>query len=147
MTKQLRIGYVPLTGAALLHVVKAQDFAASRGLDIELTAVAGAKVSAQAIEQILAHPASPSHIGLRIAEGAIKADPAHALWLYAQMVATGQCAYSDALAQAPAAIYAPGLGPALSHAAGAPVIFGGPQFSREGFASFVAALRELCSHA
>ena len=36
MTKRLRIGYVPLTDAALLHVAKAQHFAAARGVDIEL---------------------------------------------------------------------------------------------------------------
>ena len=38
MTKRLRIGYVPLTDAALLHVAKAQHFAAARELDIELVA-------------------------------------------------------------------------------------------------------------
>ena len=36
MTKRLRIGYVPLTDAALLHVAKAQHFAAARGVEIEL---------------------------------------------------------------------------------------------------------------
>lgn len=38
MTKSLRIGYVPLTDAALLHVAKAQNFAAARGVEIELAA-------------------------------------------------------------------------------------------------------------
>ena len=38
MTKRLRIGYVPLTDAALLHVAKAQHFAAARGVEIELVA-------------------------------------------------------------------------------------------------------------
>ncbi|MCI0600436.1 MAG: ABC transporter substrate-binding protein, partial [Beijerinckiaceae bacterium] len=38
MTKKLRIGYVPLTDAALLHVAKAQNFAMDRGLEIELVA-------------------------------------------------------------------------------------------------------------
>ena len=38
MTKSLRIGYVPLTDAALLHVAKAQHFAAARGFEIELVA-------------------------------------------------------------------------------------------------------------
>jgi two-component system, oxyanion-binding sensor len=38
MTKSLRIGYVPLTDAALLHVAKAQNFAAARGVEIELVA-------------------------------------------------------------------------------------------------------------
>ncbi len=38
MTQRLRIGYVPLTDAALLHVAKAQHFAAARGVEIELVA-------------------------------------------------------------------------------------------------------------
>ena len=38
MTKRLRIGYVPLTDAALLHVAKAQNFAAARGIEMELVA-------------------------------------------------------------------------------------------------------------
>jgi hypothetical protein len=38
MTRSLRIGYVLLTDAALLHVAKAQQFAAGRGLDVELVA-------------------------------------------------------------------------------------------------------------
>ena len=38
MTRRLRIGYVPLTDAALLHVAKAQHFAATRGVEIELVA-------------------------------------------------------------------------------------------------------------
>ena len=38
MTKRLRIGYVPLTDAALLHVVKAQNLTARYGLDLELVA-------------------------------------------------------------------------------------------------------------
>jgi two-component system, oxyanion-binding sensor len=38
MTKRLRVGYVPLTDAALLHVAKAQHFAAARGVEIELVA-------------------------------------------------------------------------------------------------------------
>jgi len=38
MTTRLRIGYVPLTDAALLHVAKAQHFAAARGVEIELVA-------------------------------------------------------------------------------------------------------------
>ena len=38
MTNRLRIGYVPLTDAALLHVAKAQHFAAARGVEIELVA-------------------------------------------------------------------------------------------------------------
>jgi len=38
MTKGLHIGYVPLTDATLLHVAKAQHFAAARGVEIELVA-------------------------------------------------------------------------------------------------------------
>src|SRR6202035_2310272 len=38
MMKSLRIGYVPLTDAALLHVANAQHFAAARGVEIELVA-------------------------------------------------------------------------------------------------------------
>ncbi|MGQ0444900.1 MAG: CmpA/NrtA family ABC transporter substrate-binding protein, partial [Beijerinckiaceae bacterium] len=38
MTKSLRIGFVPLTDAALLHVAQAQHFAAARGVEIELVA-------------------------------------------------------------------------------------------------------------
>jgi ABC-type nitrate/sulfonate/bicarbonate transport system substrate-binding protein len=38
MTNSLRIGYVPLTDAALLHVANAQHFAAARGVEIELVA-------------------------------------------------------------------------------------------------------------
>ena len=38
MTRRLRVGYVPLTDAALLHVAKAQHFAAARGVEIELVA-------------------------------------------------------------------------------------------------------------
>lgn len=36
MTKTLRIGYVPLTDAALLHVVKAEHFDAEQGLELDL---------------------------------------------------------------------------------------------------------------
>ncbi|MGH6842112.1 MAG: CmpA/NrtA family ABC transporter substrate-binding protein, partial [Methylocella sp.] len=36
MTKSLRIGFVPLTDAALLHVAQTQHFAAARGVEIEL---------------------------------------------------------------------------------------------------------------
>ncbi len=36
MTIRLRIGYMPLTDAALLHVAKARGFAAARGLDLDL---------------------------------------------------------------------------------------------------------------
>jgi len=44
------------------------------------------------------------------------------------MVAAGQTTYSDALAEAAAAVYAPALGPPIPHAAATPVVFDGPAF-------------------
>ena len=77
-----------------------------------LTATAGQDVPAATIERILGYPASPSAsplvaTGLRLDEEAIKASPIQALWLYAQMVAAGQITYSDAFAEAAAAVYEP----------------------------------------
>jgi NitT/TauT family transport system ATP-binding protein len=79
-----------------------------------LTSTAGKDVTAAMLERILDTPASTSGSalvasGLRLDEDAIKADPAQALWLFAQMVAAGQTTYSDALAEAAAAVYAPAL--------------------------------------
>ena len=84
-----------------------------------LTSTAWQDVSPWTIERVLANPASPSGpalaaTGLRIDEDAIKADPAQALWLYAQMVAAGQTVYSRVQAEAAAAVYAPALGPPIS---------------------------------
>jgi len=75
-----------------------------------LTRTAGQNVTAATIEEILEIPAFPSGpaqaaTGLRLDEDAINADPAQALWLYAQMVAAGQTTYSDARAKAAAAVY------------------------------------------
>jgi ABC-type nitrate/sulfonate/bicarbonate transport system substrate-binding protein len=69
-----------------------------------LTSTAGKDVIAAMLERILDTPASTSGgalvaSGLRLDEDAIKADPAQALWLFAQMVAAGQTTYSDALAE------------------------------------------------
>jgi two-component system, oxyanion-binding sensor len=114
-----------------------------------LTNTAGQDVSARTIERILeSPPASPSgpalsETGLRLGEDAIKADPAQALWLYAQMVAAGQTVYSDALAKAAAAVYAPALGPPISRAAATPVAFEGPAFSPDDIASYLMALKAV----
>ena len=112
-----------------------------------LTSTAGKDVTAAMLERILDTPASTSgsallSSGLRLDEDAIKADPAQALWLFAQMVAAGQTTYSDALAEAAAAVYAPALGPAIPRAAATPVIFDGPAFSPNDIPSYLAALED-----
>jgi len=111
-----------------------------------LTSTAWQDVSPWTIERVLANPASSSGpalaaAGLRLDENAIKADRAQALWLYAQMVAAGQTAYSDALAEAAAAVYAPALGPPISRPAATPVAFDGPAFSSNEIASYLLALK------
>jgi two-component system, oxyanion-binding sensor len=111
-----------------------------------LTSTAGPDVTAVTIERILDYPASPSGpalvaTGLRLDEDAIKADPAQALWLYAQMVAAGQIAYSDALAEASAAVYAPALGLPIPSPATMAAVFDGPAFSPNDIPSYLAALK------
>jgi ABC-type nitrate/sulfonate/bicarbonate transport system substrate-binding protein len=111
-----------------------------------LTSTAWQDVSPRTIERVLANPASPSGpalaaTGLRIDEDAIKADPAQALWLYAQMVAAGQTVYSRVQAEAAAAVYAPALGPPISCPAATPVAFDGPAFSPNDIASYLMALK------
>lgn len=111
-----------------------------------LTSTAWQDVSPWTIERVLANPASTSGpalgaAGLRLDEDAIKADRAQALWLYAQMVAAGQTVYSDALAEAAAAVYAPALGPPISRPAATPVAFDGPAFSSNDIASYLMALK------
>ncbi|PZR80804.1 MAG: nitrate transporter, partial [Hyphomicrobiales bacterium] len=110
-----------------------------------LTSMAWQDVSPWTIERVLANPASTSGpalaaTGLRLGEDAIKADPAQALWLYAQMAAAGQTVYSDALAKAAAAVYAPALGPPISRPAPTPVAFDGPAFSPNDIPSYLMAL-------
>jgi len=113
-----------------------------------LASTAGHRVTASMIEQILESPAAPSAgpalaaSGLRLDEDAIKADPAQALWLYTQMVAAGQTVYSDALAEAAAAVYAPALGPPIRRLATMPAIFDGPAFSPNDISSYLAALED-----
>ena len=113
-----------------------------------LTLSVGQDVSARAIEKALESPASPSGparsaTGLRLDEDAIKADPAQALWLYAQMVAAGQTVYSRVQAESAAAVYAPALGPPISRPAAIPVAFDGPAFSPDDIPSYLAALAAL----
>jgi two-component system, oxyanion-binding sensor len=111
-----------------------------------LTSTASQDVSPWTIERVLANPASASGpalaaTGLRLDEDAIKADPAQALWLYAQMVAAGQTGYSRVQAEAAAAVYAPALGPPISCPAATPVAFDGPAFSPNDIASYLMALK------
>ncbi len=111
-----------------------------------LTSTAWQDVSPWTIERVLANPASTSGpalaaTGLRLGEDAIKADPAQALWLYAQMAAAGQTVYSRVQAEAAAAVYAPALGPPISYPAATPVAFDGPAFSPNDIASYLMALK------
>ncbi|MDQ6869971.1 MAG: ABC transporter substrate-binding protein [Pseudomonadota bacterium] len=111
-----------------------------------LTSTAWQDVSPWTIERVLANPASTSGpalaaTGLRLDENAIKADPAQALWLYAQMAAAGQTVYSQVQAEAAAAVYAPSLGPPISRLAATPVAFDGPAFSPNDIASYLVALK------
>jgi two-component system, oxyanion-binding sensor len=111
-----------------------------------LTSTAWQDVSPWTIERVLANPASASGpalaaTGLRLDEDAIKADPAQALWLYAQMVAAGQTGYSRVQAEAAAAVDAPALGAPISCPAATPVAFDGPAFSPNDIASYLMALR------
>jgi two-component system, oxyanion-binding sensor len=110
-----------------------------------LMTTAGQDVTAATIERILGDPASPSGspltaTGLRLDEDAIKASHVQALWLYAQMVAAGQIAYSDTLADAAAAVYEPSLGPPLPRPATTPAVFNAPAFSANDIPSYLAAL-------
>jgi two-component system, oxyanion-binding sensor len=110
-----------------------------------LASTAWQDVSPWTIERVLADPASTSGpalaaTGLRLDEDAIKADPAHALWLYAQMVAAGQTVYSRVQAETAAAVYAPDLEPSISRPAAPPVAFDGPAFSPGDIPSYLAAL-------
>jgi ABC-type nitrate/sulfonate/bicarbonate transport system substrate-binding protein len=111
-----------------------------------LTSTAWQDVGPWTIERVLDNPASISgpalaESGLRLDEDAIKADPAQALWLYAQMSAAGQTVYSPVQAEAAAAVYAPALGPLISRPAATPVAFDGPAFSPNDIASYLVALK------
>lgn len=105
-----------------------------------LTSVAGESVSEEAIATVLDGPPGTRFGGLRLDEAAIEASPKHALWLLAQMAAAGQCTYSEQLAAAAAAVYAPHLGPAIASHADAPMIFDGPPYTPDDLPSFIAGL-------
>ncbi|MCI0466339.1 MAG: ABC transporter substrate-binding protein [Beijerinckiaceae bacterium] len=111
-----------------------------------LASAAGHDVTPGTIERILGGPvpAPPGSAlaaaGLRLDEDAIKADPAQALWLFAQMAAAGQAPYSSFLAESAAAVYAPDLGPPNPHPAPAPIAFGGPPFSLNDIPAYLTAL-------
>jgi len=55
--------------------------------------------------------------------------------------AAGETVYSDALAEAAAAVYAPALGPPISRPAATQVAFDGPAFSSNDIASYLVALK------
>jgi two-component system, oxyanion-binding sensor len=115
----------------------------------QLTHVAGHAITQATMERILGNLASGPALaatGLRLDEESIKADPAQALWLFAQMVAAGQTAYSDSLAEAAAAVYAPNIGP-LAGPAATPVVFEGPAFLPNDIPGYLAALKDWPSRA
>jgi hypothetical protein len=78
---------------------------------------------------------------LRLDEDSIKASPVQALWLYAQMVAAGQIAYSEAFAEAAAAVYEPAPGSLILGPAATPAVFDAPAFSANDIPSYLAALK------
>ncbi|MGH6853567.1 MAG: CmpA/NrtA family ABC transporter substrate-binding protein, partial [Methylocella sp.] len=76
MTKRLRIGYVPLTDAALLHVAKAQNFATARGVEFELvadTSWANIRDKLVAGHFDAAHMLAPAAIAVSLGIGQIEA--------------------------------------------------------------------------
>jgi len=115
-----------------------------------LTDAAEPGVSAQTIAAILDDPTRQrggaiAAMGLRLDPAAVIAHRSHALWLFAQMVAAGQVAYSPALAEAAANVYRPDLGPsilgpALPDPAEIPIAFEGQTFSPDDLPAYLAAL-------
>lgn len=116
-----------------------------------LTGIVGQDVPDRTIERSLdtVSAASGSGLaatGLRLDEESIKADPAQALWIYAQMVAAGQTDYTAAQASAAAAVYAPALGLEVTRPAAIPAAFDGPAFSPGDIPSYLAAVAEWRRH-
>jgi NitT/TauT family transport system ATP-binding protein len=83
-------------------------------------------------------------------DGAGRPDPAHAAWLYAQMVRWGQAAHSKGLNEAAMAVFRPdlydaALGPAQNRNAGEPAdsigAFAGPAFNPRDIAGHLTAWR------
>ncbi|WOJ91028.1 CmpA/NrtA family ABC transporter substrate-binding protein [Methylocapsa polymorpha] len=124
----------------------ATDAANRKALAALLASVSEPGVSAETIAHILEDPIAASGpvvaaAGLRLDPAAIKAHRSHALWLFAQMVAAGQVAYSPALADAAARVYRPDLGPEILEPIDAPRAFDGPAFSPDDLPAYLAALR------
>jgi ABC-type nitrate/sulfonate/bicarbonate transport system substrate-binding protein len=100
MTNSLRIGYVPLTDAALLHVAKAQHFAAARGVEIELVADsswANIRDKLVAGHFDAAHMLAPAAIAVSLGIGQIEA-PLVALGLNGNAITVSQALF-EALRQ------------------------------------------------
>jgi len=111
-----------------------------------LTSTAGKDVTAAMLERILDTPASTSGSalvasGLRLDEDAIKADPAQALWLFAQMVAAVRPPTRTPLPKQRPRLCAGSRAP-IPHAAATPVVFDGPAFSPNDIPSYLAALED-----
>ncbi len=110
-----------------------------------LSAAAGSGVTAELIGRFLARPESRQSppvatMGLRLDPGAIVADRAHALWLFAQMVAAGQTAYEPALAEAAANVYRPDLGLGTGGHVDLPESFDGLAFSPDDLPAYLSKL-------
>jgi ABC-type nitrate/sulfonate/bicarbonate transport system substrate-binding protein len=116
-----------------------------------LAAVADPGVTPDMIRHILSAPLSrrespAATMGLRLDPGAIMADRAQALWLFAQMVAAGQATFRPALAEAAANVYRPDLGPEPSGPADMPQAFDGVAFSPDDIPAYLAKLGPAGEH-
>jgi len=112
-----------------------------------LADIAGAGVTARMIARIVGEEPQPtgseiSATGLRLDPTAIRPDRAQALWLYGQMVASGQVAYLPEMAIAAAAVYAPIAGETDEAEATMPRAFVGPEFDPDNLPAYVSALHD-----
>ncbi|WP_036260445.1 CmpA/NrtA family ABC transporter substrate-binding protein [Methylocapsa aurea] len=145
----------PAEASALAHAIgEASQWASEpsnrTALVVLLASVSEPGVSAETIDQILEsqppeHQAPPrvsaaTATGLRLDPAAIAAHRSHALWLFAQMAAAGQVAYSQVLAATAAAVYQPILGPAIAGPIDAPLVFDGPEFTPDDLPSYLKAM-------
>jgi ABC-type nitrate/sulfonate/bicarbonate transport system substrate-binding protein len=110
-----------------------------------LAAVAEPGVTSATMRDILEAPPSArglpvAAMGLRLDQGAITADRSHALWLFAQMVAAGQVAYTPELAKAAVAVYRPDLGPLAIAPSSQPETFDGLTFSPQDLPAYLAEI-------
>ena len=113
-----------------------------------LTSTAWQDVNPWTIERVIANPASPSGPALAARRATARrrcnqsqSRPGALALRPDEMVEAGQTVYSDALAEAAAAVYAPALGPPISRPATTPVAFDGPVFSSNDIASYLVALK------